>query len=58
MATRCSCGLIHGLDFRLVDGRIEFCTRRDNRTTAAARRREARGRIEVITSKHRQRQGL
>ena len=35
----CDCGLIHRLDFRLVDGRIEFRTRRDNRATAAARRR-------------------
>jgi len=41
----CDCGLIHRLDFRLVDGRIEFRTRRDNRATAAARRRSrARGR--------------
>lgn len=39
----CDCGLIHRLDFRLVDGRIEFRTRRDNRATAAARRR-SRGR--------------
>ena len=35
----CDCGLIHRLDFRLLDGRIEFRTRRDNRATAAARRR-------------------
>jgi|EndMetStandDraft_5_1072996.scaffolds.fasta_scaffold385330_1 hypothetical protein len=26
----CDCGLIHRLDFRSVDGRIEFRTRRDN----------------------------
>ena len=41
----CDCGLIHRLDFRLVDGRIEFRTRRDNRATAVARRRlrERRG---------------
>ena len=39
----CDCGLIYRLDFRLVDGRIEFRTRRDNRATAAARRR-VRGR--------------
>jgi hypothetical protein len=42
----CDCGLIHRLDFRLVDGRIEFRTRRDNRATAAARRR-GRGRREA-----------
>jgi hypothetical protein len=34
----CDCGLIHRLDFRIVDDRIEFQTRRDNRATAAARR--------------------
>jgi hypothetical protein len=34
----CDCGLIHRLDFRIVDGRIEFRTRRDDRATAAARR--------------------
>lgn len=35
----CDCGLIHRLDFRIVDGRIEFRTRRDDRATAAVRRR-------------------
>jgi hypothetical protein len=45
----CDCGLIHRLDFRIVDGRngtrpgvrglrVEFRTRRDDRATAAARR--------------------
>jgi hypothetical protein len=45
----CDCGLIHRLDFRIVDNRkerrapvrdlkIEFRTRRDERATAAARR--------------------
>ena len=34
----CDCGLIHRLDFKIVDGRIEFRTRRDDRATAAARR--------------------
>jgi hypothetical protein len=45
----CDCGLIHRLDFRIVDARtgararprsltIEFRTRRDDRATAAARR--------------------
>jgi hypothetical protein len=35
----CDCGLIHRLDFRIVEGAIEFRTRRDERATAAARRR-------------------
>jgi hypothetical protein len=35
----CDCGLIHRLDFRIVDGRIEFRARRDDRATAAARRK-------------------
>jgi hypothetical protein len=34
----CDCGLIHRLDFRIIEGRIEFRTRRDDRATAAARR--------------------
>jgi hypothetical protein len=46
----CDCGLIHRLDFRIVDARdgapargrglaIEIRTRRDDRATAAVRRR-------------------
>jgi hypothetical protein len=46
----CDCGLIHRLDFRVVDVRngvtarqrglrVEFRTRRDDRATAAVRRR-------------------
>jgi hypothetical protein len=53
----CDCGLIHRLDFRIVDARrggraagrglrIEFRTRRDDRATAAARRRFGFGREE------------
>lgn len=34
----CDCGLIHRLDFRIVDGHIEIRTRRDDRSTAAVRR--------------------
>jgi hypothetical protein len=34
----CDCGLIHRLDFKVVDGRVEFRTRRDDRATAAVRR--------------------
>jgi hypothetical protein len=32
----CDCGPIHRLDLRIVDGRVEFRTRRDDRATAAA----------------------
>jgi hypothetical protein len=35
----CNCGLIHRLDFRLVDGRIEFRTPRQPR--------HRRGKVEV-----------
>jgi hypothetical protein len=35
----CDCGLIHRLDFRIVDGKVEFRTRRDDRAPAAAPRR-------------------
>jgi hypothetical protein len=34
----CECGLIHRLDFRIIDGKVEFRTRRDDCATAAARR--------------------
>jgi hypothetical protein len=34
----CDCGLIHRLDFRIVDDKVEFRTRRDDRATAAVRR--------------------
>ena len=34
----CDCGLVHRLDFRIVEGQIEFRTRRDDRATAAVRR--------------------
>ena len=41
----CDCGLIHRLDFRVVGGRIEFRTRRDNRAATAAARRRFRERV-------------
>jgi hypothetical protein len=47
----CDCGLIHRLDFRLVDGRIEFRTHRDNRRQQAGGL-EAHGRTELTTSDH------
>lgn len=34
----CDCGLVHDLDFRIVDGNIEIRTRRNERATAAVRR--------------------
>jgi len=34
----CSCGHVHRVDYRIVDGHIEFRATTDNRATAAARR--------------------
>ena len=34
----CDCGLVHTLNFRVVDGHIEFQPFLDNRATAAKRR--------------------
>lgn len=36
----CDCGLVHRLDFRVVNGRVQFRVFRDNRATAAKRREE------------------
>lgn len=38
----CDCGLVHRLDFRLVDGRIQFRAARHRRATAQIRRRMKR----------------
>src|SRR5262245_61507382 len=46
----CDCGLIHRLDFRIVDGRIEFRTRRDDRATAAAAQAVIPERQEILLS--------
>jgi len=35
----CDCGLVHKLDFRVKNGRIQFRARRDNRATSQLRRR-------------------
>ena len=35
----CDCGLVHVIDYRIVDGRVEFRARRHNRSTAAMRRK-------------------
>jgi hypothetical protein len=34
----CDCGLVHKMDFRVVDGKVEFRVYRDERATAAIRR--------------------
>jgi hypothetical protein len=34
----CGCGLVHVVDFRIVDGRVELRARQDARATAAVRR--------------------
>jgi len=34
----CDCGLVHQLDFRIKDGRVQFRVRRDNRSTGQVRR--------------------
>ena len=37
----CDCGLVHTLNFRIREGRIQLQAFRDNRATANARRRRA-----------------
>lgn len=34
----CGCGLVHKVDFRIVDGKVQFRATQDARATAAARR--------------------
>ncbi len=34
----CDCGLVHTMDFRIRNGRIQFRARRNNRSTAQIRR--------------------
>jgi hypothetical protein len=34
----CDCGLVHRMDFRVVEGRVQFRVARDNRSTAMKRR--------------------
>jgi hypothetical protein len=34
----CDCGLTHQMEYRIVDGRVEFRAVRDRRATAAVRR--------------------
>lgn len=35
----CDCGLVHIVDYRIVNGQIQFRSRRDARATAAVRRK-------------------
>lgn len=35
----CDCGLVHAMDFRIKEGRIQFRVRRDERRTGQQRRR-------------------
>ena len=39
-AACCDCGLVHRMDFRVVDGRAQFRAYRDERTTKANRRKK------------------
>lgn len=34
----CDCGLVHDLNFQVVDGRAQFQVQRNNRSTALVRR--------------------
>ena len=34
----CDCGLVHALQFRVVEGRVELRAKRDNRATGQRRR--------------------
>lgn len=34
----CDCGLVHDMDFRVKNGRVEFRVRRNGRSTAMMRR--------------------
>lgn len=38
----CDCSLIHIMDFRVVNGKVQFRPKRDKRATAAARRKRHR----------------
>lgn len=40
----CDCGLVHNMDFRVSDGRVQFRASRNNRSTALVRRHDARKR--------------
>lgn len=37
----CDCGLVHRINFRVQNGKVQFQAFRDNRATAAKRRKAA-----------------
>lgn len=39
----CDCGLVHDMDFRIEDGRVQFRAKRNVRSTAAVRREKKKG---------------
>jgi hypothetical protein len=39
----CDCGLVHRIKTRIRNGKVEICATRDNRRTAALRRKMKRG---------------
>jgi len=45
----CDCGLVHIMDFRIYDGRIQFRAYRNNRSTAMLRRHRKRRESESET---------
>jgi hypothetical protein len=44
----CDCGLVHRVDFRVREGKVEFRVYRDGRATAAARRSIKRRKGDVM----------
>lgn len=36
----CDCGLVHVMDFRIRNGKVQFRPKRDNRRTAASRQKK------------------
>lgn len=38
----CDCGLVHKINFRIKNGKVQMQTYRDNRATAATRRQRPR----------------
>lgn len=42
----CDCGLVHTLDFRIVDGKVQFRARRNNRSTALLRHHMKKNEVE------------
>lgn len=53
----CDCGLVHKVDFRVVDRKIQFRAFRDNRATAQVRRHKAKVVDADTVRRHNQAQG-